>query len=170
MAGTLEKQCRRHVQIDNPTRVMQAGTIFRIQNHAPASRQHNIRLGSQLRYCLRFATTKALFAFDLEDHRYRHPGSLDNFMVGIVERAPESFCQLAANCSFAGTHQSDEIDIATIIHAGILSDSEHSPKERAGIAGPLTFQFSINQLICNLSERIRGVMKNSNSRRCPVSF
>jgi hypothetical protein len=66
---------------------------------------------------------------------------------------------------FTGPHQPDEIDVVTIIHAGILSDSGHSPKERAGNAGPSFDSNPIYQLICNLSERMRGVMKNSNSRR-----
>ncbi len=165
MTCSLEQECRGDVQIYHPTRIVEPGPIFRVQDNATTCSQDNIRSAGQFCDRLHFATTKPLFTFDLEDGWYWHARSLDDFVVGIIKLAPQSFGQLAPYRCFTGSHQPDEIDVVTIIHSGILSDSWHSPKERAGYAGPSFASNPINQLICNLSERMRGVMKKSNSRR-----
>lgn len=165
MTGTLEQESRGHVQVHHPTSIVEPSPIFWIKHNATTGSQNNIRSGRQLFDRLHFATAKPLLAFDFEDSWNWNTGSFDDFVVGIVKLAPQSFGQLATYRCFTGPHQPDEIDVAAIIHAGILSDSERSPKERAGIAGPSLDLSPINQLICNLSERMRGVMKNSNSRR-----
>lgn len=165
MASALEQECRGHVQIYHPTRIVEPGSIFRVQDNATTGRQDNFRAGGQFCDRLHFAPAKSLFTLDFKDGWYRHTRSLNDFVVGIIKLASESFGQLAPDRCFTGSHQPDEIDVVTIIHAGILSDSGHSPKERAGSAGPFFASNPIDQLICNLSERMRGVMKKSNSRR-----
>ena len=162
---TLEQKCWRHIQVYHPTRIVEPCSIFRIQHDTTTGSQNDIRSGRQLCDGLHFATAKPFLTLNFEDGWYWHTGSLDNFVVGIIELTPQSFGQLTPYRCFTGPHQPHEIDVFSIIHTGILSDSELSPKERAGIAGPSFGRNPIDQLICNLSERMRGVMKNSSSRR-----
>jgi hypothetical protein len=52
-------------------------------------------------------------------------------MVGIIEAATEASRQLSSYGRLSGPHQANEVDVAAIVHAGILSGlAAHHKRER----------------------------------------
>ena len=170
MARPFEKYGRGNVQIDDPPRVVQPRPVLGIQHDTAPGGDNAARAGSQFADCLCFTAAEALLALDFEDGRDGDSGTLDDFMVGVMKLPAEPPGKLPADGRLAGPHQADQVDIAAVVHGSILADARSvQQKTTSGKAGPLTCRPDF-QLICNLSETMRGVMKKSSSRRCPVSF
>jgi len=171
MPGTLEQHERWNIEIDHPAGIVQAFPVFRAQDDAATGGEYDVRPRSQFGDRQRFPAPESFLALDLEDGRDRHTGTGDDFMVGIIEAATETSCELSSYGRLSGPHQANEVDIAALIHAGILSGlAPHYKRERPARPAFLSDAERIDQLICSLSEMMRGVMKNSNSRLCPASF
>src|SRR5512139_3237248 len=168
--GTLEEHGRRNIEIDHPPRIVQTFPVFRTEDHATAGSENDVGLRSQFGDRQRFAAPESFFALDLEYGWDRDTGAGDDLMVGIEESATEASRQLPSYGRLSGPHQANEVDIAAIIHAGILSAlAVHHKRERPAMPAFPSDLTRIDQLICNLSEMMRGVMKNNNSRLCPAS-
>lgn len=120
--GALVKQHGRNIQVNHPAGFMESLAIFRINDHTAACGQHDTVGFGQFPDRLRLTPPKPLFTLDFENGRYRNTGPLDYFVIGIEKWAGQAFGQLTAHRCFAGPHETDEVDVATIFHVRILAD------------------------------------------------
>src|SRR5574343_843763 len=146
MAGTLIEQPGRHIQINHPTRFMQSLTVLWIDDNASPGSQNQIGASRQFMDGLSLTPTKAIFALDFEYRRNRHPGSLDDFVVGIQKQAPQPLGQHTPDSRLAGPHQADQINIAMLFHGWILAESTPLTKKAGSYAGLCSMEaIRINQ-------------------------
>ncbi len=169
MSRALEEHHWRHIQVNHPPCGVKTAPAFRIEDGTATGCHHDIVVGTQFGDRLRLSPAKPLFALDLENGRDRHPRSLDDLMIRVIENSSQSPCQLTPHSRLAGPHQADQIDIRTIIHTPILSEPGAKPKKKPAspaFSGRCRIQ---SQSKRTRSEMTRGVMKIRSSRRLPTS-
>lgn len=123
MPRPLVQQPRRDIQIDNPSRFIQAAPILRIDNDAAPSRQNEVYAPRQIMDSLCFATPKAILTFYFKDGGNRDPGPFDDFVIGIQKWPAQTLGQHPPDSRLASPHQANQINISMLFHAGILAES-----------------------------------------------
>lgn len=115
MPRSLEQDVRGHIEIHDPARAAQYGSIRRIQHCAPPRREDNAcGLRAQLRNGLRLTPPESRFAFQLKDQRNPNTGSMLDFVVRVKKNTPHAPGKNATNRRLARAHEADEINVSGI--------------------------------------------------------
>ncbi|MND53733.1 hypothetical protein D3C80_447790 [compost metagenome] len=100
------------MQVDDPAAGAQGLAVGRAQHRAATGRQdHAILLADLLDHRL-FAITEALLTLDVEDPRNIRPGTLFDFLIGVLEGKTQFFGKQTPDGAFSCPHRADQNQIS----------------------------------------------------------
>ena len=107
VTGAVQDAADAGAQIDDRATRLQESAALRAEDRPAAGGHDDAAIGGQVANDFLLATTKALFALDLENQWNRGAGTGLNLVIGVKKGAIKSFRQRATDRCLTRTHQTD---------------------------------------------------------------